>query len=289
MASSDEGEEDSSCGGTTTAISTITANRIGSGRSSGGGGFDAPCIITPNMSDAESAGQVSDASSHAAAKDHAGDEDDTAGVHATDGAVSSRVAAPAVPPSNSDKSRNYGFAASFPPTRFASGSGNAWRQQPPQRQQSSCSRVTVRVTTSSLGVSGDLSGVSSPFSEEGREEEKDRQQHGTSQTVSPPWPFLVSASAWRGTPASAPAAFYDDSLAAAATAAAAAAGGVYVVPESHSMHSQQYHRSNDDVGGSIFSPGEEVKILGGFDRLRLVDHHPKQPPVVGTGRGLDPV
>lgn len=282
MASSDEADEDSR--GETETTTTIAADTAGSGS-----GFDAPCVITPNMSDAESAGQVSDASSHAASKDYyAGRDGDDAKAN-DDGAV----APPAEPSSSGDKPRHCGFSASFPPTRF--GGGSAWRRQQQQQQQqpSSCSsRVTVRVT-SSLGVSGDLGGVSSPlFSEEGQQEEKDRHtatttttQTSTRQTVSPPWPFLVSASAWRGTPASAPAAFYGDSLAAAA--AVAAAGGVYVVPESHHTGARQQYRGSDVGGGSIFSAGEEVKFVGGFDRLRLVDH-PSKPPVVGVG-SLDPV
>lgn len=299
VASSDEGDEDSRCQTRTpTATTTIAADTLGSSSSSNGGSgsYDAPYVITPNISDAESAEQVSDASSHAAAKDHAGRDDADAKVHA-DGTMSPPPPAPLL---SWDKPRHCGISASFPPTRFASG-GSAWRQQQQQQPSSSCSnsRVTVRVT-SSLGVSGDLGGVPSLlFSEEeggGREEEKDRHSTTTTsttkqtamrKTVSPPWPFLVSASAWGGgTPASAPAAFYNDSLAAAA--AAAASGGVYVLPEGHTGGQQQYRGSGGGGGsGSIFSAGEEVKMLGRFDRLRLVDH-PTKPPVVGMG-ALDPV
>ena len=310
VASSDEADEDSG-GETGTTTTTFTAGTVQSGTDTV---FDAPCVITPNMSDAESAGQVSDASSHAAAKDRAGRDDGGAKVY-RDGAVSPPPpppAPPAEPHSSWNKSRHGGFSASFPPTRFAG--GNAWRrqqeeeqQQQQQQQSSSCSsRITVRVV-SALGVSGDLEGDSSAlFSEKGREEEKDKHatimQTSTRRTVSPPWPFVVSASAWRGAPASAPAAFYGDSLAAAAAAAAAggvyvvpeshtpaaaaAAGGVYVVPERHTGGRQRY-RGSDGGGGSICSGGEEVKFLGGFDRLRLVDR-PTKPPVVGVGP-LDPV
>lgn len=52
-----------------------------------------------------------------------------------------------------------------------------------------------------------------------------------------------------------------------------------------SRRRQQYRGS--DGGRSIFSAVEEVKILGGFNRLRLVDD-PTKPPVVGMG-SLDPV
>lgn len=274
VASSDEADEDSRCE-TGTTTTTTAADPVGDGS---GTGLDAPCVITPNMSDAESAGHVSDASSHAAAKELARRDNDDAKVHA-DGAVPSP---PPAPPSSWGKPGHSGFSASFPPTRFNGGS--SWRQQ--QQRPSSCSNmVTVRVM-SSLGVSGDLGDVPSPpFSDEGREEQKDRRTtttQTTRQTVSPPWPFLVSASAWLGTPASAPAAFYGDSLAAAA---AAATGGVYVVPESHTGGRQQYRGS--DGGRSFFSAVEEVKILGGFNRLRLVDD-PTKPPVVGMG-SLDPV
>lgn len=139
-------------------------------------------------------------------------------------------------------------AASPPPGRLA---GDAWRQRP-------YPRVSVRFSTP---VSASSGGVTCGAAH--RDGKRQRE------TVSPPWPVLVPASGWGDMPAP-----HMRSRAESGSSGLYGDGrrGGNVVREQHGH-------------GPLVSSGEDVKVLIGLDRLRLMDH--TEPPVVQVG--LDPM